>query len=293
MTTGGRTTVTNSAVGTGAVLHISSGGSGGQDETRKADVGVITALPVELRAVRDVLGLKRVTGTEIAFHEGDVEVRGRITRVVALRAVSPGQRSTVAAFSDLRQHYSPAVVVLTGIGGGIHPTVGLGDVVVATHVVYYDARKETPDGTRHRGEGPAAPASVVRAVNSFFDDHEVPAALQVTAPDGVTRSFTVSTGPIGSGEAVITDSRSPIREFVQTYNDKTCAVETEAGGLVQAFYEQSGPGKVGGWLVVRGISDHADAGKSDEPQAVAARHAAEVLRRLLPYLPTGRPAVGD
>jgi adenosylhomocysteine nucleosidase len=67
----------------------------------------------------------------------------------------------------------------------------------------------------------------------------------------------------------------------------------EAGGLVQAFYEQSGSRKVDGWLVIRGISDNADPDKNDDPQAVAAWHAASCLRRLLPYLPLdGRTSGG-
>jgi adenosylhomocysteine nucleosidase len=39
-----------------------------------------------------------------------------------------------------------------------------------------------------------------------------------------------------------------------------------------------------GWLTVRGVSDHADAGKRHAHHDLAATHAALVLERLLPYL---------
>ena len=65
-------------------------------------------------------------------------------------------------------------------------------------------------------------------------------------------------GPIGSGEAVITDQNSPIRSYLTKYNEKIVAVETEAAGVAEAFYAQAGqipPGH--GWLAIRGISDRA------------------------------------
>ncbi|TMR93981.1 5'-methylthioadenosine/S-adenosylhomocysteine nucleosidase [Nonomuraea basaltis] len=170
------------------------------------------------------------------------------------------------------------------MGGGIHASTKIGDVVVATRVVYYDLRKETPEGTRRRGEEREAPSAVGHAVNAFFNDHGEPATLQAANDEG---DFLTHTGPIGSGEAVIADAKSEIIRYLKAYNDKVLAVEMEAGGLTQAFHEQDGPQAVRGWVVVRGISDDADDGKNDTCHDVAARHAATVLRSLLPYLPIG------
>lgn len=278
--------ISQSAVGHGASVTVSTvAPERTAAQARKADVGVITILSEEARAVHAVLGLKRKRSGDLPFYGGTVNVQNIAIRIAAIRAHSPGQRSTVMAFENLRRHYNPAIIVLTGIGGGIHPSTELGDVVVTTRVVYYDLRKETPDGPRHRGEGREAPSSVGHAVNSFFTDYGEPARLQSIDDDGVTHNYRVHAGPIGSGDAVIADAKSEIIRYLKAFNDKILAVDMEAGGLTQAFLEQDGPQVVRGWVVVRGISDDASTAKNDDYHDIAARHAATVLHHLLPYLP--------
>ena len=230
------------------------------------------------------------TNAELPFHRGRVQVRGRDIGVVAIRAVGQGQRSAVTAFGDLRQHYSPGVIALVGIGGGIHTDTAIGDVVVGTRVVYYDLRKETAGHVQRRGDEDSAPVPIVRAVNSFFDDYGEPARFRTAGRNGVGREYRVLDGLIGTGEAVIADAGSDIRTYLRRYNDNTRAVDMEAGGLVQAFYEQSGAERVNGWVVIRGISDSADRDKNDDAQEMAAWHAATLLRDLLPYLPVADSA---
>ncbi|WP_431897531.1 hypothetical protein [Nonomuraea sp. bgisy101] len=286
---GGRMEISQSAVGHGASVTVSADPENPPQHASHADVGVITITPEEANAVRNILGLRPTRNGDLPFYEGTVHIRDTTIRIAAFRALSQGQRSAVMAFDHLRRHYNPAVIVLTGIGGGIHAKAAVGDVVVATRVVYYDLRKETPDGTRRRGEEREAPSAVGHAVNSFFTDHGEPATFQAAHDNGDTRDFLVRTGPIGSGETVIADAESEIVRYLKAYNDKVLAVEMEAGGLTQAFHEQDGPQAVRGWVVVRGISDDASESKNDACRDIAARHAATVLRSLLPYLPVCGP----
>ncbi|MFI7630117.1 phosphorylase family protein [Microbispora rosea] len=281
---GGSMDISQSAVGHGATVNVPAREMAPPDAER-ADVGVITILGKEAGAVHEVLGLRRVQTGGLPFFEGAVDVRGTITRIAAIRALSQGQRSTVMAFDHLRRHYNPAVVVLTGIGGGIHKDTAIGDVVVTTRVVYYDLRKETPDGPRRRGEEREAPVPIGHAVNSFFTDYGEPAKFQATYGSGIRRDYLVHNGPIGSGDAVIADAESEIIRYLRAFNDKILAVDMEAGGLTQAFHEQDGSQAVRGWAIVRGISDDASPSKNDDNHDIAARHAATVLRSLLPYLP--------
>jgi adenosylhomocysteine nucleosidase len=289
---GGTSNVTSSAVGDHPVVNLTSPGTGhramsGRQNDDRWDVGVITILSVETQAVLLALGLRGVQVGGLRFYEGEVAASGKPVKVVATRALGQGQRSVMAAYDNLRRHYDPRVAVLTGIAGGTHRDVGLGDVVVATRVVYYDLRKETPDGTRHRGEEREAPAEIGHAVNSFFTDHD-PAEFPVEDPGGTSRLMCMRSGPIGSGEAVIADRDAEILEYLARFNDKILAVDMEAGGLSQACHEQSaGSGQLHGWAVVRGISDNAGADKNDDYHRVASWHAAVALRKLLPYLRVG------
>ncbi|WP_433239419.1 hypothetical protein [Actinomadura nitritigenes] len=289
LNTGGTTNITSSAVGHRPVLTTGPrAAEKGADGPARADVGVITILGVETQAVRLALDLGEDLVGGLRFYTGDVPADDRPVRVAVIRALGQGQRSAMAAYDNLRRHHDPRVIVLAGIGGGIHPSVRLDDVVIATRVVYYDLRKKTPQGTHRRGEEREAPAELGHAVNAFFTDHD-PGDFAVTDPGGTTRSVRFHHGPIGSGDAVIADGDSGVLRYLASFNDKILAVDMEAGGLSQASHEESaGSGRPHGWVVVRGISDDASTAKDDDHHRTASWHAAVALRELLPYLKTPR-----
>ncbi|TKK85230.1 5'-methylthioadenosine/S-adenosylhomocysteine nucleosidase [Herbidospora galbida] len=265
---GGTVNVNHSAVGPNATYHAS--GRSSRPE-RLAALGIITMKPLETQAVRDELGLVPTRAAGLHFHEGTVDGM----RVAALQTLAQGNRSVIMACQNLQRIFNPPVIVLTGIAGGIHKDVELDDVVIATSVIYYDLRKLTPDGTRHRSDEKPSAAHVVNAVNHFFVDKGEPAAIS---------GFRVHGSPIGSGEAVIAEEESEIVRHLQAYNDKVLAVDMEAGGFTQAFYEQAGDHTAQGWVVVRGISDHAGADRHYGHHEPAARNAAVAVRKLMPYL---------
>ncbi|MFF0244853.1 5'-methylthioadenosine/S-adenosylhomocysteine nucleosidase family protein [Streptosporangium sandarakinum] len=282
---GGQTKVSQSAVGHGATVNVpATRKKADKGNARRADVGVITVVPEEARAVRRVLGLERVGNGGSPFSVGTVNVRGMDIHVAAIHALVQGQRSAVMAFENMRRRHHPAVIVFVGIGGGINRDIVIGDVAVATQVIYYDLRKETPEETLRRGDSKPVPAVIGNAVNAFFTDYGEPAAFTSEDDGGTGRDYRVFNGPIGSGDTVIANAESEIIRYLRRFNDKVLAVDMEAGGLTQAFHEQDGPHIVQGWAVIRGISDTAGSDKNDEYHRVAAHHAALTLRELLPYL---------
>jgi adenosylhomocysteine nucleosidase len=257
------------------------------------DVGIITILTEETQAVTAMLTAvgpcrARTTHSGPRFHEAHLTTAGKHIRVVATQALDRGQRPAALACERLRQLYAPAVIVLVGIAGGISPAVSLGDVVIVEEVIYYDIRKETPAGVVRRGQSRPVPAAIRYAINNFFTDHGEPYQAIIDDQGQVPRTCKVLRGPIGSGEAVIADARSSIREYVAAFNDKALALETEAGGLAEAFYETAGTTSAGrGWLAIRGISDHADTAKNDACHDTASWHAAAICQQMLPYLTAG------
>lgn len=283
----GQTKVSQSAVGPGA--QVTLGQSAESAAARPTSVGVITVLSEEANAVREVLGLHRVRKGELPFMEGNVDARGRNIHIAAIRTLKMGPRSTMATFQQLRDHYAPSVIALTGIGGGIHPDAAIGDVVITNRVIYYDQRRETPDGPQHRGDALEAPAAIGHALNSYFTDYGEPAVLDDEETGG---QYRVHTGPIGSGDALITDSDSHIIRYLADFNEHTRAIDMEGAGLSEAFHEQTGKASVRGWVIVRGISDDASEHRNYDHHQLAARRAAQVLQTLLPYLPIDDDAHG-
>jgi adenosylhomocysteine nucleosidase len=294
MNLGGRMSVDSSAVGSNPVLNINPSAQenqmGSDADSQQSGLGIITILPEETHALVLALELQPTSAGGLRFYETQACLRGSTVKIAAIQALAPGQRSTMSAYARLHEYYNPRTVVLVGIGGGIHPDLRPGDVVVATRVVYYDLRKETPAGVRHRGEENEAPAETGHAINAFFTDQD-PAEFPVTDPGGATRIMRMRAGLIGSGEAVIANHDAEILRYLASFNDKVLAVDTESGGLALACHEQSAAtGRLHGWAVVRGISDDAGSGKNDDYHQIASWHAAMALRKLLPYLPASAPA---
>jgi adenosylhomocysteine nucleosidase len=277
---------TNSNFGPITVANHAPAPRPGSDPARCADVGIITVLPVETGAVIEMLeagadyhSSRRPDGTTV--YEARLPTAGSTARVAAIQTLEPGQRSAALTYGQLRRLYSPTVVVLVGVAGGISEEVRLGDVVVASSVIYYDSRREAADGAHRRISIEAVPAVVARMVNDFRSRHGEP--LWVDAAHSPSRlPFAVRYAPIGSGEAVITDRDSRIRRDLDLVNEKVLAVETEAGGVVKAHREEyRDDAHRGGWLVVRGISDAADADKDDRYKRYASQHAAWVCAQLI------------
>nr|WP_202520150.1 hypothetical protein [Streptomyces sp. SID1034] len=266
----------------------SANDDGSAKPTAVWDVGVVTILSEELRSIVDELALRRhKEPTGLYFYRGQHTTPEATIRIVATQTQSQGQRSTMAALENLRRHYEPRLWALVGVGGGIHDEhARIGNVVVATDVVYYENRKINPRGdVRRRGEHRQAPAPVVHAVNAFFADRGTPARLHDQSSPHASKQFEVYPGVIGSGEAVIADRESDIRSYLTTYHEKVLALDMEAGGLTQYWQENSVHGGTNpGWIVIRGVSDNADEKKGHSYHDLAARNAAHVLRLLLPYL---------
>jgi adenosylhomocysteine nucleosidase len=254
---------------------------------RRADVGVLTVLTEELSAVVEVLrrhqnyrSFQLPQGAQA--HAAEVPAEGGTLRVVVTQTLDRGPRSAAVAYDRLQASFEPAVVLLVGIAGGIDPKVEIGDVVIADQVLYYDARRETEDGPQRRGQSHPMTPTMRHRLNEFF--HR--SGGIVSSADG--ENIRIWRGPIGSGDAVVTDRNADIIAFLRRFNEKTLAVETEAGGVGQASYEHLDAEHVShGWLTIRGISDHADRAKGYAHHGTAARHAALVMEGLLPLLRLG------
>jgi adenosylhomocysteine nucleosidase len=251
---------------------------------RRADIGILTVLTEELTAVVDMLQSHsefrtgQQPGGWQTFH-AQVAAEDRMLSVVATQTLDRGPRSAAVAFNRLQDTFRVPLVLLVGVAGGIRPGLRIGDVVIADEVIYYDARRETADGPRRRGQSQPMSPALRHRMNEFFRRYRGGVPL----PEG--GSVRVVRGPIGSGDAVVTDADSDIVSFLRRFNEKTVAVETEAGGVGQAFYEQiDHETGLRGWLTVRGISDLADAAKRHDRHQIAADRAALVTDRLLPLL---------
>jgi adenosylhomocysteine nucleosidase len=283
----GTTNVTGDVIG--SVNHHAAEGAGTstkQDASNEPGVavGIIAILDDEMRAVVELLqryrGYRSSTlpdGSQA--HEAMTTADGGDLRVAAIQAFKQGHVSAIVALQRLRKYFRPRIVLLVGIAGGVRDDVSIGDVVIGDEVIYYDARRETDDGPRRRGQTHAMAPYVLHRLHDYFVRHGD------SIPVGPGSTARVFRGPIGSGDAVITSTASEVIDWLHRFNEKVLAVETEAGGVGQAWYEDIDDDRtLEGWLTIRGISDKADLHDWHDRRYLASCRAALVMDRLLPLL---------
>ncbi|MFJ2160232.1 nucleosidase [Streptomyces sp. NPDC087856] len=226
---------------------------------------VLTALPLEYDAVR-----AQVEQREERVHPDGTRVeRGQLPGTawhVALSELGVGADRAAALTSQLINWLHPQAVLFVGVAGSLKDDIRIGDVVVGTQVYEIHGGKQTPEGFLVRPKALPGSHALEQAARSAVRD----------MPD--VRAHFV---PIATGDVVLADAKSEIAQFVRrNYNDAG-AIEMEGFGALQAAHLN---GQLNA-LVIRGISDRADDGKSNADasgsQLRAAKQAASVTVALL------------
>jgi adenosylhomocysteine nucleosidase len=228
---------------------------------------VLTALSLEFTAVREHLtDIRRVR-----HPRGTAASVGRLPGTpweVALVELGEGNLTAAALTERVVSWLDPEAVLFVGIAGALKSDIEVGDVVVATKVYGIHGGKETPDGFLVRPEAWRASHRLEQAAREALRD-DPRAHLK----------------PIAAGDVVLASARSALAAQLKAHYGDAAAVEMEGAGVASAVHLAGGDA-----LVIRGISDRADEGKShadeggSQPRAAAnaAGAAVAVLRELRP-----------
>ncbi|MEV0641967.1 5'-methylthioadenosine/S-adenosylhomocysteine nucleosidase [Streptomyces sp. NPDC050619] len=226
---------------------------------------ILTALPVEYDAVRAHLK----DAEELVHDDGTRVERGRLAETdwtVAIAELGEGAVNAAALTMRIVSWIRPEALLFVGIAGGLKDDVEIGDVVVGTKVYAVQGGKQTRTGFHARPEVWHGSHRLVQAARSALRDLE-----------GVRGHRK----PIACGDVVLADDRSAFAEHIRrTYND-AYAIEMEGSGAAHAAHLS---GQLDA-LVIRGISDRANAGKrkadASGSQRLAAAQAASVTVAVL------------
>ncbi|MGW0910130.1 5'-methylthioadenosine/S-adenosylhomocysteine nucleosidase [Streptomyces sp. NPDC002784] len=245
-------------------------------------VVVVTALAVEYAAVRAHLGAETA---ELVHEDGTRVECGRLPGTEwtpALAELGEGAVNASALTTQILGWLRPEAVLFVGVAGSLKADVGIGDVVVGTKVYAVQGGKLTPEGFLARPEVWHGSNRLVQAARSALRGLEdVRGHLK----------------PIACGDVVLADEKSAFAEFIRRHYNDANAIEMEGAGAVHAAQVS---GQVDA-LVIRGISDRADPGKSradaggsqQRAAAQAAAVAMGVLRKHRPREVSGRAGAAE
>jgi len=247
--------------------------------------GILSAMAQEqigLVAHLDEARIERHAGREF-------QVGHRQGRQVVLALSRIGKVAAATTASALIERFGVRRIVFTGVAGGLHPDVRVGDTVIGTEFIQHDMdaspifpRFEVPLYGRARF---AADAALTRCLAQ--------AAQAVLADGGALDEATrerfglgaprrVHQGLIASGDRFVSGADEAAR--LRAALPDALAVEMEAAAVAQVCHAHGVP-----FAAVRNISDraddqaHVDFGAYIED--VAGRQARALIAALLPLLP--------
>jgi adenosylhomocysteine nucleosidase len=200
-----------------------------------------------------------------------------------------GKVNSAVVATVLIGHLGCAALVLSGVAGGLDPTMAIGDVIVADRVIQHDAGliENGRFQTYQPGHLPfinptdqlgfEVNAELMARVRECLSQVALPTLSSTTAAAG--RSSRVAYGTILSGDQFLHcgDTRDRWRrEF------GALAVEMEGGSVAQVAEAFAVP-----WLVIRALSDLAGQDSGLDFVTFVSEKAASsaaVLRRVIPLL---------
>ncbi len=263
--------------------------SGERTVPKDTPLGVICAMPEEiehLSAAIDDGGERREVGPSgFAFREGRLDGRS-----VVLVEAGVGKVNAALVATLLLDRFGCDGLILSGVAGGLDPSLGIGDVVIAERLVQHDygAMVErqirpyrpglTPIGASNRPLTYELDARLRGSLEAALDGLEL-APIPAIATGDVTRRPQLRFGTVLTGDQFINCEATRGRLFEHFAAQ---AVEMEGAAVAQIAERFAVP-----CIVVRSLSDLAGADSHMDIAtflSVAAGQAATVVRRILPVL---------
>lgn len=201
------------------------------------EVGLIGAMPEELeRLVALATDARRARVGPFELVHGRLEGWRVVMATCGIGKVNAAALAQALAASGVRR------VIVTGVAGGVDPTLRVGDLVVSRDALQHDV--DVTGLGYALGEVPGEPR--VWAADPQLRDAALAAAEQVAAAAGVRAVL----GRVASGDVFVAD---PSRVAVLSERFEASCAEMEGAAVAQVCARWGLP-----WVVVRSISDTAD-----------------------------------
>lgn len=235
----------------------------GKDDKEEKVIGIIGPMEVEIELLHSHMDVEETTEVgKLTFYEGELE-----GQQIALVKSGIGKVNAAAAAQMLVSDFGADVLINSGVAGGIHPDLGLGDIVISTKTVHHDM-DETAKGYK--------PGQIPYMDTRYFKADEELIKLAMKGTKGLPDYVDVFKGTIATGDQFIASEKKAnwIHETFDAY-----VVEMEGAAVGQVAYLNDLP-----YVVIRSASDDAS-GEAAEIQdnfvEEAAENSSDVIEKML------------
>ncbi|QWU45548.1 MULTISPECIES: 5'-methylthioadenosine/adenosylhomocysteine nucleosidase [Bacillus] len=224
-------------------------------------IGIIGAMQIEIDLLLEKLHIKEEhTIAGMPFYKGNY----MDTEIIITRC-GVGKVNAAACTQILINKFDVDTIINTGVAGGLHPDVKVGDLVISTNVTHHDVSKNQMK-------------NLFPFQESFIASKEL-RELAREACNSSSLNVPVHEGRIVSGECFVEDSK--LKEQLVTEYAPHCT-EMEGAAIGHVAHINDIP-----FLVIRSISDSAD----DEAQVsyddfakTAANYCSEIIVEMLKHI---------
>ncbi len=254
-----------------------------------APLGVICAMPEEIEhltaAIDDATERREAGPSGFAFRAGRLD-----GRAVVLVEAGIGKVNAALVATLLLDRFGCQGLILSGVAGGLDPSLGIGDVVIADRLLQHDYGAVvgceirpyrpgvTPIGDSQRPLTYELDAELRENLERALDGIEL-APIPAIATGDVTRRPQLRFGTVITGDQFINCEATRLRLFDRFAAQ---AVEMEGAAVAQIAERFDVP-----CVIVRSLSDLAGADSHMDIRtflSVTAGQAATVVRRIIPVL---------
>ncbi len=245
-------------------------------------IGLLGAFPPELVVLKQKMDNKNDTVIrQVLFTTGTL-----YGKKVVLAQTGVGKVNAAIATALMLEHFSPSVIIFSGIAGGIDTTMAAGDIVIGTQAIYHDYGIITDSGMVYS----ATRNPVTMGQNPFgfsCDSALVNLALKIAknivledvGRNGSSFHPVIKPGIIVTGDVFVSSEKltTMLRQKLHA-----AATEMEGAAVAQTCWQQHVP-----FLIIRSLSDKAnDKAKNDMAHflEIASRNAALLVAEIVKSL---------
>ncbi len=226
-------------------------------------VGIIGAMEEEIIVIRRKMTITETKNiASMEFYVGEMDEQ----KIVLVRC-GIGKVNAAVCTQILIDIFDVGYIINTGVAGGLHPDIEIGDIIISSDTVEHDM-----DVTAFGH----AKGYIPRMDMQFFEADKWLVEVAQKAAEGIRGEHKVYVGRIASGDQFVSSMK--VKEEIYTNFTAYCA-EMEGAAIAHTCFLNKIP-----FVVIRAISDKADQSADvnfDDFVNVAARNASKIIEEMI------------